>query len=91
MARQRATFGKLQRERDKQAKAQAKRDRRRQLDTDTEGVPGPPPGPVAASGESAAELLELIARLHRQFENEEIGFEEYEERKADLLRRLPVE
>lgn len=97
MSRQRATFGKLQRERDKQAKAQAKRDRRHQPDTETEGAhdgPPVPPGaalPPGSSGESAADLLELIARLHRQFENHEIGFDEYDERKAELLRRLPVD
>ena len=91
MARQRTTFGKQQRERDKQAKAQAKRERRRQLDQPGDAAPEDAPGPDRPSGESAAELLELIDQLHRQFENAGIGFDEFEERKAELLRRLPVD
>lgn len=88
MSRQRATFGKLQRERDKQAKATAKRERRRaaaeqpaEADQET--------GRVVE--ESAPVLIDLIADLHRRFENAEISLETYEEQKADLLSRLPID
>jgi hypothetical protein len=90
MTRQRATFGKLQRERDKQAKAAAKRDRRQAeslepAEEETRPVPG------ASSEGSATALLELIAETHRRFENGEISFESFEEQKAELLSRLPIE
>ena len=90
MTRQRATFGKLQRERDKQAKAAAKRDRRQ-----AESLEPPEeetrPTPTASSDGSATALLEQIAETHRRFENGEISFESFEEQKAELLSRLPIE
>ena len=88
MSRQRATFGKLQRERDKQAKATAKRERRRAAAEQTEGADRDP-GP--ASTESAPVLIDLIADLHQRFENAEISLETYEEQKAELLSRLPID
>ena len=91
MAKQRATRDKRQREMDKQAKAKAKRERRQQPDPDGEAAPEALPDRGSPPGESSAELLELIAQLHRQFENAELGFDEYEQRKADLLARLPVD
>ncbi len=87
MSRQRATFGKLQRERDKQAKAKAKRERRHAGPEDTEAAEAD----RAPSGESPAVLLELIADLQRRFDNAEIGFDEYEQRKTELLARLPID
>ena len=40
---------------------------------------------------SAPVLLALIEQIHKQFENEEITFEEFEEKKIDLLARLPID
>ncbi|HEX5265724.1 MAG TPA: hypothetical protein VFW24_03040 [Acidimicrobiales bacterium] len=89
MTKQRATFGKLQRERDKQAKARAKRERRQAAAEQTEEEAVQDAGqPVA---ESAPVLIDLIADLHRRFENAEISLETYEERKAELLSRLPID
>jgi hypothetical protein len=36
-------------------------------------------------------LLQLIEEIHRQFEAKEITFEEFEEKKIDLLARLPID
>ncbi len=90
MSRQRATFGKLQRERDKQAKAKAKRERRHGTPDDETGAAAEREE-RAPAGESPARLLELIADVQRQFDDAEIGFEEYEQRKSDLLGRLPID
>lgn len=95
MGRQKATFGKLQRERDKKAKAKAKRERRLAGPDEETGITAQ--SAEAARAEAAraevspAALLELIADVQRQFDNAEIGFEEYEQRKSDLLGRLPID
>ncbi len=93
MAGQRTTFNKLQRERAKKAKAAAKRERRQ------DRVSAPPdPGAgdtlTLASDEvelSAPRLLELIEAIHKQFEAGTLSYEEFEEKKTELLARLPVD
>ena len=40
---------------------------------------------------SAEDLLRLVEELQKKFDNEEIDFDEYEERKIELLARLPME
>ena len=96
MGVQRTSFEKLQRERAKKAKAAAKRARRE--DRATEGDPPvddvldqvtEPDDPMATL--SAAELLRLVEQIHGRFEAGLIGFEEYEEKKAELLARLPMD
>lgn len=89
MSRQRATFGKLQRERDKQAKAKAKRERR--LAGPPEAGDGEEEAPREQSTVSAADVMEMVADLHQRFENSEIGLDDYEEQKAALLSRLPID
>ena len=91
MAAQRTSFDKLQRDRAKKAKQALKRERR-------QGIEGPEttttsaPTFVDPGGElSATALLELIERIHKQLDDETITFEEFEEKKADLLARLPIE
>ena len=88
MGAQRTTFEKLQRDRAKKAKAAAKRERRLEKndeDAPTEEVSVPTEGEL-----SAPQLLELIEQVHRQFENKEISLEELEERRTELLARLPI-
>jgi hypothetical protein len=91
MGAQRTSFAKLQRDRAKKAKAAQKRERRQggvqpERDDDTPTVV------VDDGGElSAPVLLALIEQIQKQFDNEEISFEEYEERKLDLLARLPID
>jgi hypothetical protein len=86
----RSSFGKLQRDRDKRAKAAAKRERRQnkgdQVEDDDE-VETPEP----LSQESTEELLAQIARLHEEFEDGQIPFQTFEEQKAELMARLPVD
>lgn len=90
MSRQRATFGKLQRERDKQAKAKAKRERRLTSGADAGGEDHPN---SAAKGpeDSPDAVMEKVAELHRRFEGAELDLDDYEEQKAALLSRLVIE
>jgi hypothetical protein len=86
MATRRTSFGKLQRDRAKQANAAAKRERRLERATaeETDAIP--------TEGElSAAQLLQLIEEIHHQFDAKQIDFEEFEEKKAELMARLPID
>ena len=95
MATQRTSFTKLQRDRAKKAKAAAKRERRQERaaeakesaaaeDSDTPSDEGE--GPI-----SAAELLREIEVTHQRFEAKLMSYEEFEEKKAELLSRLPID
>ena len=93
MATQRTSFTKLQRDRAKKAKAAAKRERRleraaeaRTGDSAPEFETSPHEGPI-----SAAELLHEIEVTHQRFEAKQISYEEFEEKKAELLSRLPID
>jgi len=89
---QRTSFAKMQRDRDKQAKAAAKRVRRQERQAEPEGAEavdllhGDDDTPF-----SAPELLNLVETVHRQFEAGTIDFDTFEETKAALLSRLPVD
>jgi hypothetical protein len=81
----------LQRDRAKKAKAAMKRERRQ-----GGGTPAPrhedQPTVVDDGGElSAPVLLQLIEDIHRKFDAKEISFEEFEEKKLELLARLPID
>ena len=91
MAASRTTFEKLQRDRAKQAKAAAKRARR--LEKGTEEPEDETPIDVSKMDEelSAAQLLDLVEKLHKQFDDEIISFEEFEDQKTELMARLTVE
>ena len=93
MAASRTTFEKLQRDRAKQAKAAAKREKRQQRAAGTAEEVDETPVDVTTYGEelTAPELLQLVEKLHKQFDDEVISFEEFEEQKTELLARLPVE
>jgi hypothetical protein len=95
MATQRTSFTKLQRDRAKKAKAAAKREKRLERaaeakenatadDSDTSADEGE--GPI-----SAAELLREIEVTHQRFEAKLMTYEEFEEKKAELLSRLPID
>jgi hypothetical protein len=90
MATRRTSFAKLQRDRDKKARAAAKQERRqeRQSEADSDEVQED----TSPEGElSAAQLLVEVERLHKDFDDKKIDFETFEERKADLLSRIPVD
>jgi hypothetical protein len=88
---QRTSFAKMQRDRDKQAKAAAKRDRRQERQADQGGDDASGPLVDSTDDVSVQELLTLVERVHRQFEDKVIDFETFEETKAALLKRLPVD
>ncbi len=88
---QRASFGKLQRDRDKKAKAAAKREKRMERSA-ADRLGGGDEVAIPTEGEvSAADLLVLVERLHRGFEDGTIDYEEFEQQKSELLARLPIE
>ena len=93
MATQRTSFTKLQRDRAKKAKAAAKRERRQERSAEAKLAPDdelepsdPGEGPI-----SAAELLHEIEVTHQRFEAKLMTYEEFEEKKAELLSRLPID
>jgi hypothetical protein len=92
MGAQRTSFEKLQRDRNKKAKQALKRERRQTGETrigeDGEEVLVE----LSTEGElSAAELLAQIELIHKQLDDKVIDFDEFEERKADLMARLPID
>jgi len=93
MGSQRTSFAKLQRDRAKKAKAAAKRevrqDRLGATDDDLEVVEAEPGDGVHEL--SAPELLALIEQIHHQYDAKQISLDDFEERKADLLSRLPID
>jgi hypothetical protein len=90
MGAQRTSFAKLQRDRAKKAKAAQKRERRQSGAPETDELTTPEV--VDEGGElSAPVLLQLIEHIHQQFDAKEITFEEFEEKKLDLLSRLPID
>ena len=89
MATRRTSFGKLQRDRAKQANAAAKRERRLEraaAAAEVEEVSIPTEGEL-----TPAELISLIEQIHQQYEDKIIDFDTFEEKKAELLARLPVD
>ena len=93
MGASRTSFEKLQRDRAKKAKAAAKRDKR--LDKTPEGETVEEAVDVTAltPGQEIPpdQLLKMVADLHRQFEDEEITFDEFEDRKTELFALLSVD
>lgn len=87
MARQRTTFGKMQRDREKQARARAKQERRAAgatKDTDGEEV-----APAPAADQDA--VLAALAQLHAAYDAGDISLEDFETRREALTRSLRVD
>ncbi len=94
MGAQRTSFEKLQRDRAKKAKAANKREKRQGRAEDDETLLAPDTEALLADDGhelTAGELLALVEELHRQYEAKEIEFDDFEERKIELLERLTVE
>ena len=92
MGAQRTSLEKLQRDRNKKAKQALKRERRQTGETrigeDGEEILVE----LSTEGElSAAELLAQIELIHKQLDDKIIDFDEFEERKIDLMSRLPID
>lgn len=87
MATRRTSFGKLQRDRAKQAAQQAKREKRLEKGTEEdEEIVIPEEGEIPAE-----QLLVLIEQIHKQYDDKLIDFDEFEERKAELMARLVID
>ena len=94
MATQRTSFTKLQRDRAKKAKAAAKRERRLERAAEAKENAAVDDESDTSTGEgpiSAAELLHEIEVTHQRFEAKLMTYEEFEEKKAELLARLPID
>jgi hypothetical protein len=92
MGAQRTTFDKLQRDRAKKAKQAAKRERRQEksAETDTETDPDI----TLPSGEgplTAEELMQQVEAITRRLEAGTISLEDFEDAKAELMERLPID
>jgi hypothetical protein len=85
MARQRTTFGKIMREREKQQRAQAKIEKRAERGTDAEDEVEEVPQ------HDQDDVLASLAKLHEAFDNEQIDFDTFEERRAELMSRIKVD
>lgn len=81
-----ARFQKMQREKAKRERLEAKRERKamraeqaaEEVDESTAGVP------------PQETVLAQLAALHQRFDDDAIDFDEFEERKAELLSQLNV-
>ena len=79
-----ARFQKMQREKAKREKAQAKAERKAARAEEAERA-----GDVEPAAPQEDVLAEL-AKLHEQFDDEQIDFETFEERKQELISKLSV-
>ena len=84
MARQRTTFGKLQRATEKRERAQAKIEKRAAR-AEKEDEPGPEP---AADQEA---VLKAFADLHTAYEDGQIPEDEFQSRKALLTAQMRID
>jgi hypothetical protein len=88
---QRSTFAKLQRERAKKAKAAAKREKRfdRGGEDDEIVLDDAPTTPTVQY--NTEDTIRALDELHQRFEDKQISYDDFEERKTELLGRLAVE
>ncbi len=100
MATGRSSFAKRQRDMHKKARAEAKRQKRlgrgelyelehaqRNGDEEEEEVDVAPQGPKPSNDEIMAQVEEL----HRQYNDDEIDLEEFDERRAVLMAQISVD
>ncbi len=84
-----ASYQKRMREKARQEKQQLKRERREQRAA--EAAAAAEAGPVETpDGPPQERVLAKLAELHKQFDDEQIDFDEFEERKAELIAQLSV-
>ena len=89
---QRTTFDKLQRDRAKKAKQAAKRERRQEKTSESgEDQDIDLALPEGEEALTAEQLMQQVEALTRGLEAGTITLEEFEDAKAELMERLPVE
>lgn len=86
MARQRTTFGKMQRDRAKQAKARAKVERKATRAEERDEAAPPADAPADQSA-----VLNALARLQEAYASGAVGLEEFESRRDDLRQQLRID
>ena len=97
MGASRTSFEKLQRDRAKKAKASAKRDKRLDKSPEDALTRDEDEETIELSSFSEGDeippdqLLKMVADLHQQFEDEEITFDDFEDRKTELFALLSVD
>ena len=97
MGASRTSFEKLQRDRAKKAKASEKRDKRLDKSPEDALTRDEDEETIELSSFSEGDeippdqLLKMVADLHQQFEDEEITFEDFEDRKTELFALLSVD
>ena len=92
MGAQRTTFDKLQRDRAKKAKQAAKRERRQEKSAENGEETDPDIALPAGEGAlTAAELMQQVEAITRRLEAGTISLEDFEDAKADLMERLPID
>jgi hypothetical protein len=92
---QRSTFAKLQRERAKKAKAAAKREKRFDRGGEDDEIVLDDDAAAAAAAPSiqynTEDTIRALDELHQRFDDKQISYDDFEERKTELLSRLAVE
>jgi hypothetical protein len=81
-----ARFQKMQREKAKREKAQAKAERKAQRAEEAEMAADEDDADVPPQDQVIAKL----AKLHEQFDDDQIDFDTFEERKQELMAQLQV-
>ena len=90
MAKGKESFDRRARERNKKAKADAKREERLARGVGGEEEAGGA-DVVAAPPRDDTPILDALARLHADYDDKKISFDDFEERRADLLSQLTVD
>jgi hypothetical protein len=86
MASRGTTFAKQDRDRAKKAKAAIKRERRETKGDETEEATEAPVVDESAN----AEIMRQVEELHQRYADKQIDFEEFDEKRAELMARITV-
>lgn len=90
MASRGTTFAKQDRDRAKKAKAAIKRERRETKGEEGEETVEAPVVDEANSEANNAEIMRQVEELHQRYADKLIDFDEFDERKAELMARITV-
>ncbi len=98
MGSSRTRYEKIQRERSRRERATAKRTKRLTgvedgvTEEGAEGLEGVDGATVSVpAGTTAADIMDMLAVVHSEYENDAISFEEFEQRKSELLALMTVD
>lgn len=86
----RETFEKRQRDKARRDKAAAKRAKKVERAEERAEAAADAPVPTESDGASDEQTLAALAALHAAFDAEEIDFDDFEERRSELLARLTI-